>query len=37
MVRLGAPISEIRRIEVPALRLANRPRNIAIAGVCDAL
>jgi hypothetical protein len=36
MVRLRALIGLERRIEVLPLRLANRPRNIAIAGIWDA-
>jgi hypothetical protein len=37
MVRLRALVSRERRIEMLPLRLANRPRNIAIAGVWNAL
>jgi hypothetical protein len=37
MVRLPALVSRERRVEMLPLRLANRPRNIAIAGVRDAL
>jgi hypothetical protein len=37
MVRLRAVVSRERRIEVLALRLANRPRHIAITGIRDSL
>jgi hypothetical protein len=36
MVRLRALVGRERRIEVLTLRLANRPRHIAIAGLWDA-
>jgi hypothetical protein len=36
MMRLRAVVGLERRIEVPALHRADRPRHIAIAGVRDA-
>jgi hypothetical protein len=37
MARLGAIVGLERRIEMLPLRLANRSRHIAIAGIWDAL